>query len=89
MCSIILLLSEIKTSIYIFFENDILFNPNGCFFIKKQQTIEFYLKEYRSMDETSFILAHGKDPFHTMNNFDIFIELYTEVKTNIGIPDVR
>ena len=40
------------------------------------------------MVETSFILTHGKDPFHIMNNFDIFMKLYTEVKTKIGIPNV-
>ena len=71
-----------------FIRNEILFNPIGLFTSIKQTTIEFYLKEYRSMDETSFILAHGKDPFHIMNNFDIFMKLYTEVKTKIGIPNV-
>lgn len=71
-----------------FIRNEILFNPIGLFISIKQTTIEFYLKEYRSMVETSFILTHGKDPFHIMNNFDIFMKLYTEVKTKIGIPNV-
>lgn len=72
-----------------FLGNDILFNPNSLFISIKQTTIEFYLKEYRSMDETSFILAHGRDPFCLMDNFDIVMKLFAEVKTKIGIPNVR
>lgn len=71
-----------------FLGNDILFNPIGLFTSIKQTSIEFYLKEYRSMDETSFILAHGKDPFCLMDDFDIFMKLFAVVKTKIGIPNV-
>lgn len=68
-----------------FIGNNIIFNPIGLVTSIHQTTIEFYVKEYRSMDETSFILSHGKDPFHVMNNFNIFMELFAEVKTKIGI----
>ena len=65
--------------------NYIVIAPIGLSLSIKLTTIKFYLKEYNSMDETYFILTHGRDPFTLMGNFDIFMDLFSEVKVKIGI----
>ena len=68
-----------------YLRNYIVISPNGLSLTIKLTTLEFLLKEYNSMDEISFILTHGRDPFSLMDNFDILMNLFAEVKDKVGI----